>query len=283
MASKATSNIDAPLASIDFPGPYAATFYFNNDLAEEPDYLLSSDGGYLTDDSDTSGEEGEDLPPESYMSEFPAVEGNPWPALSPSSTPSLTSSMQTQISSSDYQHSPKDQTDNSELSFTNVGSASPEIEVNTDGYVPFVEPSEGIVNDGTNQTFEASKAQSTIEKHSPAHFINFVDWKNPVPFDEFAKFSPQHRSEVRAIHWDSRLWFTSKFERGTPEYYEELARWRAARLRNIAGVPMDQKQADEIGYIMFRVSEIAATRDKERRRRERQATGPKQENASVEF
>ncbi|EEU46256.1 uncharacterized protein NECHADRAFT_78676 [Fusarium vanettenii 77-13-4] len=274
MASKTTFNNDEPLASIDFPGPYAATFYFNNDLAEEPDYLLSSDGGYLTDESDTSEEE-EELPPESYMSEFPVVEDNPWPALSPSSTPSLTSSMQTQISSSDLEHSPKDQTDTSELSFTHVGSASSEIEVNTDGYVPFVEPSEGVVDDRTNQTFGASKAQSTTEKRSPAHFINFVDWKNPVPFEDFAKLSPQHRSEIRAIHWDSRLWFSTMFERGTPKYYQELARWRAARLRNIAGVPMDQKQADEIGYIMFRVSEIAAARERERRRRERQAAGPK--------
>jgi hypothetical protein len=275
MARNSTSINGEPLASIVFPGPYAATFYFNNDLAEEPDYLLSSDGGYLTDDSDISEEEEEELTPATYMSEFPAVEGNPWPALSPASTPSLTSSMQTQISSRDHEHPPKDQIDNSEPCFTHVGSASPEIEVNTDGYVPLVEPSEGVVDDGTNQTFGASEAQSTTEKRSPAHFINFVDWKNPATFEDFVKLSPQHRSEIRAIQWDSQLWFNTIFERGTPKYNQELAKWRAARLRHITGVPMDQDQADEVGYVMFRVSEIAAARERERQRRERQTVEPK--------
>ncbi|KAI8670829.1 hypothetical protein NCS57_00556000 [Fusarium keratoplasticum] len=275
MASNADTNNDEPLASIVFPGPYAATFYFNNDLAEEPDYLLSSDGGYLTDESDTSEEEEEELPPTSYMSEFPAVEGNPWPALSPASTLSLTSSMQTQISSGDHEHSPKEQIDTSEPCFTHVGSASPEIEVNTDGYVPLIEPSEGVVDDGTNQAFGASEAQSATEKRSPAHFINFVDWKTPVTFEDFVKLSPQHRSEIRAIQWDSQLWFNTIFERGTPKYNQELAKWRAARLRHTTGVPMDQDQADEVGYVMFRVSEIAAARERERRRRERQTVEPK--------
>lgn len=275
MASNTNSNNDEPLARINFPGAYAATFYFNNDLAEEPDYLLSSDGGYLTDESDTSEEEEEELPYASYMSEFPAVEGNPWPALSPASTPSLTSSMQTQVSSGDDEHSAKGQTDTLEPRFTHVESASPEIEVNTDGYVPLVEPSEGVVDDRTNQTSGASKAQSTTKKRSPAHFINFVDWENPVPFEDFAKLSPQHRSEIRAIQWDSRLWFNTIFERGTPKYNQELAEWRAARLRHIAGVPMDKDQADEIGYVMFRVSEIAAARERQRLRRERRTAEPK--------
>lgn len=276
MASNATSNNNEPLASIVFPGPYAATFYFNNDLAEGPDYLLSSDGGYLTDDSDTSEEEEEKLPPASYMSEFPVVEGNPWPALSPASTPSLTSSMQTQTSPRDHEQSPKDQIGASGPSFTHVGSTSPEIEVNTDGHVPLDEPSEGVVDNGTNQTLGAFEAQPPIEKRFPAHIVNFVDWKDPIPFEEFVKLSAQHRSETRAIQWDSQSWFKTIFERDSIKYKQELGEWRAARLRHITGIPIDQDQADEVGYVMYRVSEIAAARERERRRRERQTVEPKQ-------
>lgn len=272
MESNSISNNDEPLASIVFPGPYAATFYYNNDLVEEPKYILSSDGGYLTDESDTSEEE---LPPASYVSEFPVMEGTSWSTLSPSSTPSLTSSMQTQISSGDHEHSPEDQIDNSEPQFTHVGSTSPQVEVDANGYVPFGESSEGVVNNGTGQTFEASEVQSPTEPRLPAHFINFVDWKNPVSFEEFAMLSPQHRSEIRAIQWDSQNWFDTMFKRGTPKYERELETWRAARLRHITGVPMDQEQADEVGYIMFRVSEIAAARERERQRREQQTVEPK--------
>ncbi|RSM09743.1 hypothetical protein CDV31_007585 [Fusarium ambrosium] len=282
MASNVTSNNDEPLASIVFPGPYAATFYFNNDLAEGPDYLIPSDGGYLTDDSDTSEGEEEDLPPASYMSEFPAVEGNPWPALSPASTPSLTSSMQTETSLKDNEQSPKDQFGTSGPSFTHIGSASPEIEVNTDGYVPLVQPSEGVVDNGTTQNFGASIAQLPIEQRLPAHIVNFADWKDPIPFEEFVKLSAQHRSETRAIQWDSQVWFNTIFERGSINYKQELAEWRAARIRHITGVPMDQHQADEVGYVMYRVSEIAAARERERRRRERQTVEPKQEKTSTE-
>ncbi|KAJ4326879.1 hypothetical protein N0V84_002705 [Fusarium piperis] len=278
MESNSISNNDEPLASIVFPGPYAATFYYNNDLAEGPDYLLSSDGGYLTDESDAFEEE---PTPASYMSEFPAVEGTSWSALSPSSTPSLTSSMQTQISSGDREQSPNDQLENSEPQFTHVGSASPQVEVDADGYVPFGGPSEGVVDNGTDQTFGASEAQPLTEQRFPAHFVNFVDWQNPVSFEEFAKLSPQHKSEIRAIQWDSQNWFNTIFKRGTPKYEKELAEWRAARLRHISGVPMAQNQADEVGYVMFRVSEIAAARERERQRREQQTTEPKK--GSLDF
>ena len=65
------------------------------------------------------------------------------------------------------------------------------------------------------------------------------------------------------MQWDSQLWFNTIFERGTPKYNQELAKWRAARLRHTTGVPMDQDQADEVGYVMFRVSEIAAAKEKD--------------------